>query len=197
MNIVKDKIVLVGGTFNPPHLAHTKLACKVKSALDADRLIMIPNNHFPVKGNCVLACAEDRLRLVELSAEGHNIEVSGIEVDKKEVSYAYNTIKYFKERYLEDEIFFVVGSDCVSRLHTWYNIDEILDICTFVVVQRVGHSLENIPKEYSSRVKVLYLDIPDISSTKVRNLIKEGNEMYSYYLDPKVYEYIDSHGLYR
>lgn len=188
------KIGILGGTFNPVHLGHIKLAKSVFERLKLDKLIFVPAYKPPHKlDKKDVIPWRDRYKMIELAIESEPaFEVSGIEGRLKGPSYSINTIKEFKKIYGgAAEIFFITGSDSVEELKAWKDIENLKNLCTFVIATRPGYAVEGAP----GRTKVVEADTPDISSTDIRRRIKE-NKPIKKLLPSKVYNYIIIRKLY-
>ena len=168
-----ERIGILGGTFNPVHTEHVKLAeCAVKE-LSLDKLIIMPTFISPHK-NLSPAPAEDRLNMLRLAFSGQEkIEVSDYEIAKQDKSYTYLTVEEFKKRY-SAKIFFIVGADMLTDFKTWKNPDRILSACDLAVFGREDfladykgeekYFIENFGKSF---IKLSYTG-KQISSTKIR-----------------------------
>lgn len=185
------RIGILGGTFNPPHIGHLIIANEIKYRLDLDEVRLIPTASPPHKTADKDVTALQRLRMVELAVEGvEGLAASSYEVDKGGVSYSYDTISALKEIEPEVDFFFIIGADMVDLLPTWHRIDELLQIITFIGVNRPGSQGE-------TPYPVTFISIPeiDLSSTVIRARIAEGGTIK--FLTPlKVESYIRQEGLY-
>ena len=129
--------------------------------------------------------------MVELSLEGtEGLTASSFEVDKGGVSYSYDTISALKDIEPEAEFFFIIGADMVDLLPTWHKIDELVQMVTFIGVNRPG-SIGETP------YPVTFISIPeiDLSSTVIRARLAEGGTI-KFLTPPKVEAYIRQEGLY-
>lgn len=186
------KIGILGGTFNPVHLGHIRLAEGALDKLFLDKLVFIPAYMPPHKPGEGMISPEDRYRMVELAVEGlANIEVSDIEMRVKEKSYSINTVKKLKDIYGDHEIYFIAGSDYADELDTWKEIDSLKKLCSFVIATRPGYKLESPPENTRS----IEIATPDISSTNIRKRIRAARE-FKELVPEKVYGYIKDRGLY-
>ncbi|MBO1911294.1 nicotinate-nucleotide adenylyltransferase, partial [Microvirga sp. 3-52] len=133
------RIGILGGTFNPPHIGHLIIANEIKYALDLDEVRLIPTASPPHKAADKDVTAHQRLRMVELATEGaEGLMASSVEVEKGGVSYSYDTISALKEMEPEADFFFIIGADMVDLLPTWHKIDELVQLVTFIGVNRPG-----------------------------------------------------------
>ena len=185
------RIGILGGTFNPPHIGHLIIANEIKYALELDEVRLIPTASPPHKAADKDVTAHQRLHMVELAVEGvEGLIASSIEVDKGGVSYSYDTISALKEIEPEAEFFFIIGADMVDLLPTWHKIDELVQLVTFIGVNRPG-SLGETP------YPVKFITIPeiDLSSTILRERLAEGGTI-KFLTPPNVESFIRQEGLY-
>ncbi|MCS7298490.1 MAG: nicotinate (nicotinamide) nucleotide adenylyltransferase [Spirochaetia bacterium] len=188
------KVILFGGTFDPPHIGHLVVAELSLEYLKADKVIFIPSKVSPFKANTKpLFSNEERLEMVRLSIQDNeNFEVSNFEImSNKEVSYTYLTIQHFTNEYPKDEFFLLIGGDNLKDFHKWRNYEFILTKVKLVVYPRFGYTTK-VPKsleEFKDRILFLNTPLIDISSTSIRERIIQGKDV-RYFLHHKVYEYI-------
>lgn len=188
----KKRVGIMGGTFNPPHLGHMIIAQQVLSQLNLDEILFIPDNVPPHANQKKTINAQMRLEMTRLSTQSNpNFHVDNIELLRGSKSYTYDTIKELKEKNPENEYYFIIGGDMVDYLHTWYQIDKLINLVHFVGVERLGYRKESI-------YPIVWVDIPmiDISSTKIRKKVKNGVSI-KYLVDEKVEKFIEKEGLYR
>ncbi|WP_299225686.1 nicotinate (nicotinamide) nucleotide adenylyltransferase [Sulfurihydrogenibium sp.] len=206
-------IALFGGSFDPVHLGHLRIAEDIREYYNFSKIIFIPAYHSPLK-EYHFSNPEDRLGMLDLSIKNNPFfETSDFEINKKEKSYTIDTIKYFKEK-LGYNPFFIVGSDAFLTLDKWREPINLLENTNFIVVSRDNTDFEKI-KEFLlvkfsynrlyvdnnlnlSETKVYFFKSRqlEISSTEVRNRVKTGKSI-KYLVLPEVEEYIYARGLYR
>lgn len=194
-----SKIGIFGGTFNPPHIGHTRLAEHFTDLLKLDRLIVIPTAVPPHKVSPDLARGEDRMNMCLLSFP--DAVVSNIELVRGGKSYTYDTLCEICRQYPGDELYFIVGSDMLLSFDRWYKYEEILDMVTLCAADREDDNSalkQNGVPDFFKGKKLVVSDMPafEISSTELRKLIK-NNMSTDGLLDPAVRAYIDERGLYR
>ncbi|VEU60538.1 nicotinate-nucleotide adenylyltransferase [Mycoplasmopsis bovigenitalium] len=183
------RIALFGGSFNPIHNGHIKIAQFAYNELKLDKLIFIPAATNPFKKKQKNESSEHRINMIKLaiSSCGENFEVSEFETKKGGISYTYETIRYFKNKHPKDELFFILGSDCLPTLHKWEFIEEMTQSAQFVAFKRST----KIDKNNVKKFKILTLKNPiyEESSTSVRR----GNLSYT---NENVNKYIGENKLY-
>ena len=197
------RIAIFGGSFDPIHTEHVRLAEFAVAELGLDKLFIMPAYAPPHKKGKTLSPDEDRLEMCRLAcAHLKEVEVSDYEISKKGVSYTYLTCKHFKEQYPQAELFWLVGTDMLRDFPTWKNPQEILSYATLAVCGR-NESGEWIEKEQAEFIrlfhkKFVYLSYngKDVSSTKIRVLAGAGMRLTDFTL-PNVEVYIQEKGLYK
>ena len=191
------KIGLFGGTFDPIHNGHLKIAGIVQRQLGLNKVIFIPAGILPHKAQSQTT-AKDRLSMVKLALRGKKkFTASDYETKKKSPSYSVETVRYLKRKLgKQAEFFFVIGADAFNEIRTWRQWQELLRLCQFVVINRPGYAIK-LPSGIQE-VKVTILRITDIpiAATAIRKQIKKNKDIRK--LIPRsVYAYINKHKLYQ
>ncbi|TFB24872.1 nicotinate-nucleotide adenylyltransferase [Filobacillus milosensis] len=184
------KIGLFGGTFDPPHIGHVKLAQTVQKKLNLDEVWLIPTYHPPHKTGAK-AHPNERLDMLNLLLKDleHKFKVSTIEYNLKGKSYTVETVKHLINQYPDVSFYFIIGGDMIDYLPKWYKIDELKKLVQFVGVTREGF-------EQASDPDVIMVEMEDVpvSSTKIRKELKA--EKVPYGLTDNVLLYIRENQLY-
>ena len=190
------KIGVFGGTFNPPHNGHVRLAKAAADELKLDKLLVIPSCIPPHKIAAKLADGQERLEMCRLAFGcDPRFEVSPMELERGSWSYTVETLRELKALYPDSELYFIVGSDMLESFDKWYLWQEILSLSVLCAASRdEGYSpdLSRFGK-LAERIKIITLDPLEVSSTQIRN---SAGEVSPELLDPKVAAYIREHGLY-
>lgn len=188
------RIGILGGTFNPIHIGHLILGEEALFKLKLDKVIFVPTFSPPHKIVDTEIRPEDRLKMVELAIDNNpNFEVSTIELDSKKKSYSVDTLKVFRKRYGDDsQLFFITGSDSLKDLFSWKDVNEIFKISKFIVANRPGYPVKEVPKE----VETVVITPIEISSEDIRKRIREGRSI-RYLVTEKVRNYIIARNLYK
>ena len=196
------KIGIFGGSFNPVHNEHVKIALGAIEELKLDKLLVIPTYVSPHKQNATVESGEDRLNMLKLAFKGvDKVEVSDYEVNSKGVSYTYLTILHFKSIYKNATFYFIMGSDMLENFPTWKNPEIIAKNAELVLLNRKGDSHLNLPsikriKElFNKEVIFLNTEGENVSSTEVRLRIKLKLNLDGI-IDSKVKDYITLNNLY-
>lgn len=186
------KVGLYFGSFNPIHNGHTHLAEYLLHAggLDEVWLVVSPNN--PLKKRSDLWDEKLRLRLAELATEDINgLKVSDIETTLPLPSYTVNTLMALSERYPNNEFTLLMGSDNMSIFDRWRDWEYIVNNFPIMVYPRKGDDIEYLKRKYPKMKVIDGAPLLDISSTQIRNLLKEGKPI-SGLVNDKVEEKIAS-----
>ena len=203
------KIGVYGGAFNPPHLGHITAARAVFELLKLDKLLVIPTGRPPHKTLPPGSPTPDqRLELSRLAAEqtglGDRIEVLDLELRREGNSYTSDTLARLKERYPEDELWLLLGTDMFLTLQTWHEPGRILSLAGVAAFGRSEADTEelfSVQRDYLYRTypqaRIFTLSIPgvvDVSSTELRERLAKGKG--GTLLAPAVYGFILREKLY-
>lgn len=188
------RIALLGGTFNPIHIGHLILAEEALSKLKLDKVIFVPSYIPPHKSVDADIRPQDRLKMVELAIEDNAaFEVSNFEINRKKTSYSIDTLKDYRAKYGEDTIlYFITGSDLLKDLFSWKNVNDIFKISKFVVANRPGYPVKDVPKE----VETVVITPIEVSSEDIRRRLKSGRSV-RYLVPERVRAYITEKKLYK
>jgi nicotinate-nucleotide adenylyltransferase len=176
----RRKIGLFGGTFDPPHNAHLKLANIVLDKLNLESIYFIPASYHALKNNAFLTSVEIRYEMITAAIEPDNrLKVSRIEMERPTVSYTVDTLKMFREyeRIGDSTLYYLLGVDNLTDFQKWKNPEKIFGLAQVVVLHRPGYEDKKAFETYKDRV--ILLDTPryDISSTMIRNAIGQGKSV--------------------
>jgi nicotinate-nucleotide adenylyltransferase len=192
------KIGVFGGTFNPPHKGHVRLANTAAEMLGLDKMIIIPSCIPPHKIPGSLARGEDRLEMCRLAfCKDSRFEISSMELDRGDKSYTVDTLNELKKMYPDDEIYFIIGSDMLETFTQWYRWEEILSLCFLCAASRKNGFVPDLSVyTEEQRKKIIFLEIEpfEVSSTQVRTELVKNEE--SSLIPREVLEYINKNNLY-
>lgn len=192
---VKDKkrkqIGILGGNFNPVHNAHLVVADQVRQQLGLDQVLLMPEYEPPHVDKKETIDEKHRLKMLELAIEGiEGLGIETIELERKGISYTYDTMKLLTEQHPDTDYYFIIGADMVDYLPKWYRIDELVELVQFVGVQRPRY-------KSGTSYPVIWVDVPlmDISSSMMRDFLAQGRTP-NFLLPQPVLDYIEKEGLY-
>lgn len=205
--MVKKKIALFGGTFDPIHLGHTVIAAAAAEHIGAEKIVFIPAKRSPLKDFSPEAGDDDRLAMIALAiADNENFQLKDYELRKPQPSYTLETVRHFQADYGDKALlYWLVGADSLDELSHWYGIVELIDECNLCVMFRAGCKSPDFAKFKNvwgaARVEklqrnVIRTPLIDISSTEIRNRLASGRDVTGM-LAPQVADYIRKHGLYQ
>lgn len=178
------RIGIFGGTFNPPHKGHKKLALEMKNKADLDSILIIPTFTPPHKEGKDLASGEHRIRMCEMMFAEEFFTVSDMEINRQGKSFTYDTLLELKKKFPDDELFLIIGSDMLLSFHTWFRYEDILSMVTLCVATREDKVAYDELITYSEKVlrltesEIIIADIEpyECSSTDVRNQLSLGRD---------------------
>ncbi len=216
------KIGIFGGTFNPIHYGHLRIAEEVYERFSLNNILFIPSNIPPLKEG-ELIDARHRYEMVRISITGNpHFDISDIEVKSHGKSYSVETISKLSEIYKGAEFFFILGIDAFFDLPRWRQPERLISLTNLIVVSRPGFSfsslssfpyLSGINKESlkeldKGAITGFSFNIPggkkavlcnvtglDISASHIRNMVRRGKNI-KYLLPDSVESYIISNRLY-
>lgn len=197
-----ERLGIIGGSFDPIHVAHVYIAEEAQKKLNLDKVVFVPVGSQPLKLNKKVTEASLRLKMVKEAVKGKNgFEVSDYEIQKKGLSYTYQTLEHFKKS--NRELFFITGADCLMDLDRWKGVDIIFKLCKLVVLTRPGFNNEDLFKQKDQQEnkyggEIIFLEVPnlDVSSTEIRERIRDGKEVDDF-LDKNVLKIIREENLYK
>lgn len=200
-----SNIGFFGGTFNPPHLAHKRLALRMKEEADLDKILVVPTFVPPHKAALSLAPGEDRLKMCRLLFDDDIFDVSDRELRRGGKSYSFDTLSELRACYPDDRLFLIIGSDMLLTFHEWYRYRDILNLVTLCAASRDGKEGVKKLSEYAlntldldaGKGEIILSELPpvELSSTQIRALLADGKDAEDY-LGKAVSDYIRKKGLY-
>jgi nicotinate-nucleotide adenylyltransferase len=205
--MIRRRIALFGGSFDPIHLGHARVAQAAARHIRAEKVIFIPAKCSPLKSLSPHAKDEDRLQMAMLAtADDDAFAVSDCELKRPAPSFTIDTVRLFQRDFGDDTaIHWLLGADSVNDLVHWYKIEELIDECHLTTMQRAGYpppdfdrfaSLWGPQRVAKLKRNVVHTPLIDISSTQVRKRLAAGEDV-SEMLHPDVVEYIRERNLYR
>jgi nicotinate-nucleotide adenylyltransferase len=197
------RIGILGGSFNPPHLAHLVCASEAAVALKLDRVLLTPVAEPPHKDAQRDPGPPERLELCRLAIAGDDrLGLCDLEVLRGGPSYTVDTLRELHARKPEDHLTFIVGGDIALALPDWHEPEAVLGLARLAVAERSGAGREDVAARLAQRFPDVpppaFFDMPrlDISSSQIRRRIAEGRPIRYLVPDP-VAERIARGKLYR
>lgn len=201
--MAKERIGIMGGTFDPIHLAHLQLAQCAMEQFELARVVFIPAGDPPHKRTKHVLTENHRAIMVQKAIEGNpRFQFSSMEMEREGYSYTSDTLSWFGRHCQDKEIFFLVGADSLNYMEQWHEPQVIFDNSCILAADRKqvpGEVLEEkirfLKERYKARIEKLSLPCLEISSSMIRELVRTGRSI-RYYVPEAVYEYIRQNHLY-
>lgn len=216
------KVGIFGGTFNPIHYGHLRAAEEVRVKLEFDKIVFIPSGKPPLKTEEIADAIHRYKMTMRAIANNHFFELSDIECRQIGKSYTVKTFEELKKNNPKAELFFILGIDAFLDIPNWWHPERLIELANLVIISRPGFrfiDLQTSPYAKISRRILKELDSGKtetykiklksnkdaillrvisigISSTEIRNLIKQGKSI-KYLLPAEVKSYIISNKLYK
>lgn len=217
MNKAAARIGIVGGMFDPVHMGHLLLASHARAVCKLDSVRLIPTGQ-PVHREQPAAAAKDRIAMLELARGTQDwLRVDARECGSAAPSYTYDTAAALRTEYPDAALFLVLGLDAFLAFATWHRWRELFGLVHLLVATRPGYAYESCRLDRSfrqevnsrlvataeaavqygaGRILLATLDLPDISSTQVRRMVRKGEDI-SAVVPPAVAGYIAANNLYK
>jgi len=177
------KIGLMGGTFNPIHNGHIKMMEKAAELEDLEYIMLIPTGDPPHKVKSEVISKYHRYEMCLLcAAHMDNVVVSSVEIERNGTTYTIDTLRELENRYGRfEDLHFIIGADTVMGLRKWKEFGEVCKRCRFIAFgreelkdQEVQDEIARLKEEFGAHIRLLKESIPDVSSSELRDRIKEG-----------------------
>ncbi|MCD7723082.1 MAG: nicotinate (nicotinamide) nucleotide adenylyltransferase [Clostridiales bacterium] len=201
------KIAIFGGAFDPVHNGHTALAQSCVADISPDLLILVPTADPPHKNLPALASKGDRAHMLSLAfSDFNNVRICEIEFERPGKSYTYDTFFELKDSFEKEfktkniEYYLIIGADEFLNFHKWFKYKELLSEVVLYTARRAGASRQDMISyagKYLGGGNYIISNSAEIpaASSEIRQKIKSGAD-FSAFLNNKVYNYIESKGLY-
>ena len=196
------RIGVLGGTFNPPHLAHLVCAQEAHRELRLDQVLFVPAAIPPHKPVEAEPGADHRLALCRLAIDDDaRFAVSDLELRRGGPSYTVDTLKELSSQSPTNQLFLILGADIAAGLPQWREPERVLELATVAIAKRRGTARGTVQKALDQltggdRARFFAMPRIGISSTMVRRRVRAGQPI-RYFVPDGVLEYIETHGLYR
>lgn len=196
-------IGVLGGTFDPVHTGHLLVAEEAKARLNLAEILFVPAGQPWLRGDSPISAAEHRVRMVRLAIDDKPyFRLSTIEIERSGYSYTVDTIAELKGQVdAGDELFFILGWDCLAELPKWREPSRLVGMCRLVAVPRVGSSAPDLGSLEAAvpglKGRVVLLDKPrvDVSASEIRERVARGLSI-EHLVPESVERYIREQGLY-
>jgi nicotinate-nucleotide adenylyltransferase len=195
------RLGVLGGTFDPVHVAHLALGEVARQELALGRVIFVPTGQPWRKSGRDIAAGADRLQMLRLATAGNPaFEVSSLEIDRPGPSYSEVTLEALQGEHPGAELFFILGRDALIDFPHWHDPQRIAELATLAVAERDDMALggEGDAGLPGLHVRLCRLQMPrvDINATAIRENVRDGRSI-RYLVPDAVAAYIEERGLYR
>lgn len=193
---MKNRVGIFGGSFNPVHSGHIKVAESFLNSNIIDQLLLLLTPNPPHKNSENQLPFTHRFEMLKLAFQNYDrVSVSDLERELPSPSYTLQTIRHLQKEYPETSFFLCIGEDSLQEFHMWYKYDEILKLVPLIVAERPGYDSSVIQDQILERAIFVEHKPVDVSSTEIRNT--DGGGKPDENIPSQVLEYINKHNLYR
>lgn len=198
-----SRIGILGGTFDPIHLGHLRMAQAARRELSLDEVWFMPTKLPPHKEAKNISDEKTRAAMIQLAIEDtEGFFYSDFELRRNETTYTAKTVALLKKTYPEHTFYFIAGADSLFSFHTWYQPDKILENVVLSVVSREDISTAQmekraavLSKQYGGAICIIPMEPITVSSTMIREK-RKAHESVAPYLPKKVLQYIQENDCY-
>ena len=197
-------IAILGGSFNPIHVGHIRMAESFYKQFGIDRVLM-PNKTTYYKENRAFVSDEDRLNMLSLVAEHYPyMYFSDLEIVRGGVTHTIDTIRELKKANISRDIYFIIGGDSLEWIDKWVDAEELINAVHFVSairgdtdLDRTKAIIDRLNTEYpKSRISILDMENTPVSSSEIRNRIAQGLDI-SEFVPDYISDYIQKNSLFK
>ena len=193
----KIRTGILGGSFDPVHKAHVKIAQNAAKKANLDELFFIPAHQAPLRSASYQASDSDRLNMLKLALKRLDFPwaIETYELQNPHTNYSIDTLEYLKNKYPERDFFWIIGSDHIPKLKLWKDIGKLCENTAFICAKRPDYIIEGAEIPHNARI--IYMDSEEMphSSSQIRRDLALGDRN-NFMLDSEVLKYILEHKLY-
>ena len=199
--LTEPKILVFGGTFDPPHKAHVQMVAAAAQLINPEKVLIIPTATPPHKEREGISDAAHRMEMCRLAFKGiPNAEISDMEITRGGKSYTVDTLTALAEEYPDRELVLLCGGDMFATLDKWVRWQDIIKLATVAGVYRPDYISEYDAAmkrlcDKGARIEMIPFELTEISSTEIRQSIAKGAEIGDK-VSKEVEEYIKENRLY-
>ena len=207
------RLGIFGGTFNPIHIGHLRVAEEVRESLDLERIIFVPSYLPPHKELSHNVTGSRRLEIVKMALKSNPFfEVSSFEVENQQSSYSIKTIEHIRELY-GCTPYFILGRDAFNEISSWYQAQRLFDLSHFAVMSRPeapvcplsdvlgegARKFQTTPRGFINALgnEIVFVEVTayTVSSSRIRELCIKGRSI-RYLVPEEVHDYIRKERIY-
>lgn len=196
------RLGVMGGTFDPPHIAHLIVAEKALFEYRLDRILFIPSGDPPHKKVINISNAEHRYAMTLLSiASNPSFYITRMEIERPGPSYSIDTMRQLRSIYNSDaQFFFILGMDEALEITSWHEAEALPSLTRFIVAPRPGFDQSTIqshmPDIFREVIDPLSMQPIYVASTELRDMVEQSISI-RYLVPDTVNDYIIKHKLYK
>ena len=199
------EIGILGGTFDPIHIGHTKLGIEAIKQFDLSEIWIIPAFNPPHKTLKNVTSYEDRVNMIRLAIENlSQFKILEIEKMRGGKSYTSETLKELVSLYPKTRFSFIIGADSLYEIEDWHKPEEVMKFARLLVALRtydkayksLVEQVDYLKEKYNADIEIISYNKINISSNEIRNLVSQ-NKDYSALVEEQVKKYIESNKLYK
>lgn len=198
------KIGILGGTFDPIHQGHLRMAYEAARQAKLDQVLFMPSKIPPHKRDRMISEEAQRAQMICLAIRGQEgFRYSDFELRRNGTTYTADTLRLLQEQYPEQQYYFIMGGDSFLQLESWSRPEEIMARAVILAISRDGLSMarmrrqaEGLEEKYQARIQVIRMPQMDISSSLIRDRVRQGRDITGL-VPENVAVYIREHSLYR
>ena len=198
-----QSIGILGGTFDPPHIAHLVLASEAQAQLCLERVLWVLTPVPPHKPHRVISPVAIRREMVQAAIlDNPTFEFSSVDIDRDPPHYAVETMVLLHQRYPDAELIYLMGEDSLRDLPRWHQPEVFIQQCAFLgIMHRAGASvalddLKAILPGLEQKIRYINVPLLQLSSTDIRQRVAQGRA-FQYYLPDNVYQLVLKYHIYQ
>lgn len=204
VGVMMKKVGIMGGTFNPIHIAHLVLAEQAYEQYGLDEIVFMPSKRPAYKDLSEVIEEEYRKKMIELAIEDNpHFTIDIMEFYREGNTYTADTLLELTKKNPEVSYYFIIGADSLFQLEKWYHPEVILSLSTILAANRddkdddlVKSKIDELVNTFHAKIHLLKIPKIDISSNMIRECIQEGKSI-RYFVPSVVCKYIEEQNLYK
>jgi nicotinate-nucleotide adenylyltransferase len=172
------RLGFLGGSFDPVHMGHLIAAQDAFDSMALEKVVFVPTSQSPLKDTSPFITDDQRLELLQAAIAGdQRFEISMVELDRKGVSYTFDTVEYLSAAKPDARLFWIIGADRAASLNAWHRIDELASRVEFIVLGRPGFRWR--PPDLHSGIRIHSIDAHTchVSSSEIRRRARENQSL--------------------
>ncbi len=198
-----NRIGLLGGTFNPIHSGHLKMAYIALYEFGLGEIVFLPLGIPPHKRDDFVACVQHRLEMIKIAiADEKRFSLSTLETDRKGYTYTVDTLELLARSQTQNAYYYIIGADTLYELEKWRNYERVFVLTDFICILRPGQDTAKVRQHanrlndrFGNKIHLANECGPNISSSQIRTQIS-ANKLADGLIPIKVAQYIVQNRVY-